>query len=322
MSSLEVLVHAPSRIHLGLLSFGHDDRPSGGVGLMIRPPGLALQLTPARQFTAVGPLATRVEQFAWRWARFHGHDSLPGCQVTVQQAPRQHVGLGSGTQLGLSVVAGLSRFMGMPDLSVGELAACAGRATRSAIGTHGFVHGGLLVERGRQPSETIAPLECRLPVPAGWRLVLVRPGEDKGLSGEAEQDAFGALPPVPDGVTSQLLEEIQRQMLPALADGDFAAFSESVYRYGNLAGSCFASIQGGAYNGEALNRRVTWLRSLGHAGVGQSSWGPTLFVLAADQQQAELVMEQLRECPTGETLQVEIARPCNQGAEITSSASA
>ena len=34
-------------------------QPLGGVGLMIRPPGLELQLTPARQFTAVGPLATR-----------------------------------------------------------------------------------------------------------------------------------------------------------------------------------------------------------------------------------------------------------------------
>jgi hypothetical protein len=45
-----------------------------------------------------------------------------------------------------------------------------------------------------------------------------------------------------------------------------------------------------------------------------------LFVLTADQQHAELVMEQLKECPTGETLQAEIARPCNQGAEITSTA--
>jgi len=322
MSSEEVHVDAPGRIHLGLLSFGHDDQPYGGVGLMIRPPDLKLQILPAREFTARGPLSERVEQLAWQWARFHGHESLPDCQVTVDQAPAQHVGLGSGTQLGLSVVAGLSRFLGMPDLSIGELAACSGRAARSAIGTHGFVHGGLLVERGRRPSDTVAPLECRLPVPPGWRIVLARSGQNKGLSGQAELDAFRALPAVPSGVTSQLLEEIQQQMLPALADGDFSGFAESVYRYGNLAGSCFASVQGGAYNGEALNRRVAWLRSLGHAGVGQSSWGPTLFVLSEDQQQAEQLSEQLSECPTGETLQVEIARPCNQGATITSGGSA
>ena len=105
-------------------------------------------------------------------------------------------------------------------------------------------------------------------------------------------------------------------MLPALADTDFPEFAASVYRYGNLAGSCFASLQGGPYNGAALNRRVAWLRSLGHAGVGQSSWGPTLFVLAPDQQQAEQLSEQLKECPTGEELEAEIARPCNQGAQV------
>jgi beta-ribofuranosylaminobenzene 5'-phosphate synthase len=321
MSSQEVHVDAPGRIHLGLLSFGHDDQPYGGVGLMIRP-GLKLEILPAREFAATGPLSERVEQIAWQWARFHGHESLPDCQVTVKQAPDQHVGLGSGTQLGLSVVAGLSRFLGMPDLSIGELAACSGRAARSAIGTHGFVHGGLLVERGRRSSDAVAPLECRLPVPDNWCIVLIRPAGGQGLSGEPEQQTFRDLPPVPERVTEQLIEEVQKQMLPALADGDFSEFAESVYRYGNLAGSCFASVQGGAYNGEALNRRVDWLRSLGHAGVGQSSWGPTLFVLSENQQQAELVSEQLRECPTGETLQVEIARPCNQGATITSSGSA
>ena len=316
MALREVQVHAPSRIHLGLLSFGHHDQPLGGVGLMIRPPGLELGIRPASQFTVDGPLASRVEHFARRWAEFHGLDSLPDCQIRVSQAPEQHVGLGTGTQLGLSVVAGLSRFMAMPDLSVGELAAAAGRAARSAIGTHGFVHGGLLVERGRQRSEPIAPLECRLPLPEDWRLVLVRSAEQQGLSGDAEREAFRSLPAVPADVTGRLLEEVQQCMLPTLVDCDFAGFAESVHRYGNLAGSCFATIQGGPYNGKILNQRVAWLRSLGFSGVGQSSWGPTLFVLAADQQQAQHVVGQLHGCPSGERLQAEIALPCNQGAEI------
>ena len=58
----------------------------------------------------------RLQQATARAAALHA-------QVTVQQAPGEHVGLGTGTQLGLSVVAGLSRFLGMPDLSTGELAA-------------------------------------------------------------------------------------------------------------------------------------------------------------------------------------------------------
>ena len=316
MTVATVHVETASRLHLGLFRFGQQPVQYGGVGLMIRPPGFQLSISAADKFSVAGPLADRVSQFASQWAVFHDQAELPCCQIEMNSVPTQHVGLGSGTQLGLAVVAGLSRFAQLPNFSVGDLAACAGRARRSAIGTHGFVHGGLIVEGGRSEQHMLAPLECRLPVPDSWCIVLIRPDQGQGLSGEKEQQAFGDLPPVPGRVTEQLIEEVRQQMLPALTDEDFSEFAESVYRNGNLAGSCFSSLQGGPYNGAALNQRVEWLRSIGYSGVGQSSWGPTLFVLTPDEQAAEQLQQQLEQCPTGERLVSQRAWPCNQGAKI------
>jgi predicted sugar kinase len=100
-------------------------------------------------------------------------------------------------------------------------------------------------------------------------------------------------------------------MLPAAARGQFAEFSESVYRYGRLAGMCFAAIQGGPYYGPRLIELVARVRELGVAGVGQSSWGPTLFALRPDEAAAAVFTAQLRADLPEEELKLVIT-PLNQ----------
>ncbi len=305
MASRRVHVVAPSRLHFGLLSFGHaDGRQFGGVGMMIERPAVHLDIVRADRFeVAVGDadasiafetgpsvsesLASRVVEYARRWAKFHDLPNAPACRITIESAPPQHSGLGVGTQLGLSVAAGLNALYDLIQPTAVELAMSVGRGLRSAVGTYGFVEGGLIVERGKLPGEAIAPLDCRLDLPPDWRVVLIQPTTAMGLSGNDEQQAFDGLPPIPKEVTGRLMEEIRLHMLPAAARGDFDTFSESVYRYGRLAGMCFAAIQGGPYNGPRLQQLVDRIRELGIRGVGQSSWGPTLFALLPDQAAAE-----------------------------------
>lgn len=308
----QVRVTAPSRLHFGLLSFGHrTGRQFGGIGLMIDQPAVRLCIKPTACFRLDPPvpdasdpvtqgddrhsLTGRVQEFVRRWARFYGWTDLPACRILIENAPPQHVGLGTGTQLALSVAAGLNAMYGVQQAAAIDLAMSVGRGLRSAVGTYGFVQGGLIVERGKLPGEPIAPLDCRLDLPAEWCAVLVRPQVPGGLFGPAEQQAFAELPPVPVDTTEQLIDEIRLRTLPAAAAGDFEAFSQSVYRYGRLAGQCFASIQGGPYNGAHLERLVDTIRRLGVRGVGQSSWGPTLFALQPDQQAAARFHDRLRE---------------------------
>ena len=152
-----------------------------------------------------------------------------------------------------------------------------GRGRRSAVGTYGFLTGGLIVEAGKLPGDELAPLQDRFEFPAEWRFVLVRLGSSPGLYGKPEHKAFADLPSVSPETRGALIDEVEREMIPAVLRDDCEAFGESVYRFGYRAGICFAPVQGGPYHGDHVADMVEEIRSLGVPGVGQSSWGPTLF---------------------------------------------
>ena len=170
-----VHVRAPCRLHFGMFSFGHVDRSQfGGVGVMIDPPAVELTFTPAARFNARGTLAERTTAFVEMAAASWRLPSLPACEICVR-SPRDHIGLGVGTQLGLSVAAGLRRFLNLPELPVEALAADVGRGMRSAVGTHGFQRGGLIVDSGHRSGQPVGKLARRIAVPEEWRFVLVVP---------------------------------------------------------------------------------------------------------------------------------------------------
>jgi len=321
MPAASITVSAPSRLHFGLLSFGGlQPRQYGGAGVMIRQPGLVLRATAADQFQAVGPLSERAAVFARRFAESRLGGQLPRCRLDVLEAPPQHVGLGLGTQLGLSVAAALAGWAGLDALSPAELATSVGRGRRSAVGVYGFCHGGMIVEAGRLAEQALSPLVARIVLPAEWRFLLVRPGDPAGLSGAAEEQAFDTLPAVPPEVTARLCQELLQELLPAARAGDFDTFSASLRRYGYEAGLCFASRQGGAYASPRLAALAERMRRLGVEGVGQSSWGPTLYAVLPSEAAAQRFAEELR--ADDQALELLITEPAATGALVEKGSSA
>jgi len=326
VSNASVHVTAGSRLHFGLFSLGRrfvdgapaQQRSYGGVGMMVDRPGLQLSIEPAARFAADGPLAERAGKFAARWAEETTDGRLPDCRIHVALAPPEHSGLGVGTQLGLSVAAGLNAFAGRPSAGPRRLAELTARGARSAVGVHGFFHGGVIVEDGKLPGESLSPLAHRCDAPRAWRMVLACPRSAVGLSGSGERQAFRELPPVPLDITRMLRREVDERMLPALEAADFARFSRSVYQFGKAAGECFAPVQGGPYNGALLADIVRAARRLGVEGVGQSSWGPTIFCLLPDESAARDFVARLRDALPQHAIEYTVAAPCNRGALIES----
>ncbi|HEX8201242.1 MAG TPA: beta-RFAP synthase, partial [Isosphaeraceae bacterium] len=149
MSGLRL--RTPSRLHFGLLAWGPGaPRQFGGVGLMIDRPGLELTARAAATWQAEGPLADRALGIAGRVAGSLASrgSAVPAARLTIQRAPPEHVGLGTGTQLSLGVARVLAELSGLEDLTAEELAELTGRGLRSGIGLHGFAHGGLIVDGG------------------------------------------------------------------------------------------------------------------------------------------------------------------------------
>ncbi|NIQ97303.1 MAG: GHMP kinase, partial [Desulfuromonadales bacterium] len=70
--------------------------------------------------------------------------------MTVEEAIPEHVGLGSGTQLGLAVAAAMTRLHGL-ELDSSELLRRLDRGLRSGIGIGAFRMGGVLLDGGIGP---------------------------------------------------------------------------------------------------------------------------------------------------------------------------
>jgi predicted sugar kinase len=138
----------------------------------------------------------------------------------------------------------------------------------------------------------------------------------EGLSGVAESDAFAQLPPVPRETTNELVRLARDVILPAVDSGKFDEFSEATYRYGYLAGTCFAKVQGAPFADPRVVRLVGDLREMGVRGVGQSSWGPTVFAVLPGVAEAQRLTERLRCKYPGGGIRIVTTGPCNSGARI------
>jgi beta-RFAP synthase len=307
-----VHVRTGSRLHFGLLAPGEGGpRRFGGAGLMVDRPGIDLTLEPADAFSVEGPLAERAREAA---IRFAGKE--PRCRIRMHAAPREHSGLGAGTQLGMAVATALSLLAGGGDSeTAAALAARAGRGRRSAIGVRGFELGGFLADAGKGASNGLAPLAARLDVPEEWRFVLATPLAASGIWGRPEDEAFEAIGAAPRRVADAMSRALLLGLIPSIIERDFRAFSEALREYGDLAGECFRAVQGGVYARAEVAALVERARGLGAVGSGQSSWGPTVYAAAACEEEAARLARGIEETFAG-NVDILVARPLNAGARV------
>jgi beta-ribofuranosylaminobenzene 5'-phosphate synthase len=322
-------VQAYSRLHFGVLRLGEASAPPtrwfGGVGLMIERPSLHLEVKPASSWSAEGPQAARVLALAQRFVESTRQEEnrsyLSPRFLRLTCALPEHVGLGSGTQLALSVARVLAESWEL-SCDLPTLARRMGRGQRSALGVHGFEQGGLLVEAGKRFADQLAPLVTRLPFPESWRLVLILPSSAKansGLHGRAETEAFARLSLVPDvpGRTDALCRLVLLGLLPALVERDSEAFGAALHEFNARVGEAFAPVQGGSYATKRVAEIVSFVRREGVPGVGQSSWGPTVFAVVADEDRAAHLAARLRQQFTLDEASVRITPACNHSAKLT-----
>lgn len=304
-----------SRLHFGLFHVPVDGlthwpdgtpvRKFGGVGMMLEGPEIAVSVEASTTGEATGPLAERALGFARRVA-----DRGVSLRVTVERCPPEHVGLGVGTQLGLAVGAAVVGELGKA-LDFPGIAKLVGRGERSGIGVHGFASGGFLVDGGKVEGAGIAAPVCRLDWPAGWPIVLARPRVTVGCHGDRERAAFARSRTSDSAIrtTEKLCRLALLGLVPALRDRDFPGFSTAILEFNRTAGEPFAADQGGVYASPESDVLIRLIRDFGIAGAGQSSWGPTVFAICSDPDQAHFLAGKLRD-----SAEVTVTRGKNCGA--------
>lgn len=307
-----VSVSAPARLHLGFLDpGGSSGRRFGGIGMAIEQPAtrLSLSRSPAPRFE--GPEAERARA---HFERLAAHLGIEGPhRLVVEEAMPAHSGLGSGTQLALAVAAALRTLHGLA-LEPQADAARLGRGNRSGIGAGFFLGGGVVVDGGKGSQDLPPPIVARLPFPEGWRVILVLDPEGQGFHGEAEIEAFRALPPFPEAASAEICRLVLMQALPGLAEEDIAAFGAAIATIQERVGGHFAPAQGGVFTSLAVGQAMARLAALGAHGIGQSSWGPTGFAFAASEAEAARLVGGLGN--RGHGLDIRIIAGRNKGAAI------
>jgi beta-ribofuranosylaminobenzene 5'-phosphate synthase len=324
-----VRVSTGARVHFGFLnlSLAHD-RLYGSVGVSIDEPRTVVVAEPA-EYVECSASSERVGSVGRQYAeRAVDVLDVPGASVRVESAAPRHVGLGSGTQLALSILAAVARAHGR-DPDVRDLAPELGRGGRSGIGVGAFERGGFLLDAGH-PAErftserpahgewTVPSIAARDDVPEHWRFLLVVPDVDPGRDGDAEDESMrSVIERAEPDVADRISGVVTRRLLPAAADGDAAGFGRAVATIGRLNGAWYADEQGGVYRSPVDGLVDALDAEPACHGAGQSSWGPCVYAVTdADRAEAARTAGRAALDDAGLDGDVLLASGRNDGADV------
>ncbi len=327
---MSVRVVAPCRLHFGLfhvpvdgLTHYPDGRPVrkfGGLGMMIENPCVTVEATFGETMEATGTLAPRALGFLML---LEENPYARGCSL-VANGPAEHIGLGIGTALGMAIAnvvrwdlwPGWHVFYTSGPPTTEDLARSVHRGKRSGIGVQGFRTGGFLFDFGKESDDEIPDTLC-CDFPAAWRVVLVRPPTPPAWFGDRERTAFARTRPADRALslTDRLRSLAFDTVVPAVRDADFDTFARSIFEFNRLAGEPFHDDQGGPYAGAEVACVIDELIEMGAVGVGQSSWGPTVFAMCRDADEAERLAAKARARFSSAT-EVTVTAANNTGARL------
>lgn len=321
---MPIRVESGGRLHFGFLnlSLSHD-RLYGSLGVALDQPRVVVEAEPTDDVRCDHE---RARGHAERACEVLG---VPGAALTVHEELPPHVGLGSGTQLALSVLEAVARAYGR-EVDVRELAPEVGRGGRSGVGVATFEAGEFVLDAGHPtglftteaPARgkwTVPAVAARHRVPDDWRFLLVLPDAPPGKDGSEEDASMrSAVEAADPGLADRISGVVTRRVLPALASEDVAAFGAAVAEVGRLNGAWYADEQGGVYRPPVGCIVDALSGSPAVSGAGQSSWGPAVYGVT-DESRAGDALEAGHDAlaAAGVDGDVHVVAPRNEGARVT-----
>ncbi|MEM1879970.1 MAG: GHMP kinase [Desulfurococcaceae archaeon] len=306
----KLVLESPARIHFGLVNpFNRNYRLYVSAGVTIEEPKTVVVVDVDKPLHIEG---CREEEVEKRLKPVIEEFGLTRGYVRIESCIPKHVGLGSTTQLLLTTVHALLIANNILGVNLVNIAEKLQIGKVSGVGTYAYMYGGFVVDSGKTSEREFPKLLLRLPFPEEWRFVVVIP-RGRGLDEKKEAEIFERGADTPVELVWQASFTLFHELVPSLLDGDFDRFAKALGRLQEVVGSMFSKYQGGVYASYSQTA-VEALRRAGALGVGQSSWGPTVYAVTRSHEEAlgvyAKVKEYLREA------EVFIAKPRNTGVRI------
>jgi len=304
-TTVKIRVSAPARLHLGFLDLnGESGRKFGSIGLAINSHNTVIEAEPADSLLITAPklavsssFNSRVEHIVTAFYSSLGQhipSNQQGVNLSFIELIPSHAGLGSGTQLALTIGTLLCRLHNI-SANTHDLAFHLGRGARSGIGIATFDLGGFIVDGGLSNASQIPPLLARYDLPTSWRIIMIMDHNNQGVHGSEESHAFKHLPAFPLAHSQTICHLTLMKLLPALVEKDITSFGQAITDVQTLIGDHFSPAQGGSYTSKLVAKLLNYAQDLGHTGVAQSSWGPTACIFVESEYAGTQLIKELKE---------------------------
>ncbi|MDV0446486.1 hypothetical protein MsAg5_03250 [Methanosarcinaceae archaeon Ag5] len=317
-------ITTPSRVHMTLIdmngSFGRQD---GSAGLTLEEGGVRMRAKKSDVLSVTGadqtPLESGTELFDYIQKSISPLLDGNGIEIHLLSDVKQHIGLGSGTQLALSAAMAVNELYGL-NKNVRELAALTKRGGTSGIGVHSFEKGGFIIDAGHKTkdkngfvpsSRSTAPpadLLLRKDFP-DWDVIVAVP-PDTGISGDVEKHFFQSVCPIPQAEAFEVSHIILMQMVPAIIEKDIVSLGDAVDRLQKV-GFKKHEVEIQPPEVKAL---MAEMKKCGAYGAGVSSFGPAVYGFSESRRDSENIKAALLEkMPAGS--EVILTKANNSGAK-------
>jgi len=288
---VRIEVETGARIHLGFYGIRPGYREYGGLGIYVNGVGYRIVVEEHEHDLVRGCQAGRVTEIIneirsqYRTTKHY--------LVEVQKCIPEHIGLGSTTQLKLALYTAILRLEGIV-ANLEDIAVKAGVGSISGVGFYGFKYGGLIVDSGRRQGNELVGLLARYEFPENWYIAVVAPATKRRVYGEVEKRYLMACSQVDESSYCRALEIVFRKLLPAVVEKNFADFVAGVEELDELTSTYFAA-QKGRFCCRESEAVAMALKEAGGEGIGQSSWGPTVYAFFKTRKAAENAIKHVRE---------------------------
>jgi beta-RFAP synthase len=317
-----VIVSAPARLHLGDIDPFGIGRLGYAPILAIDKPRTVVEASRSDFLVIYGLETEEARVYAERTLEAF---NLPGAKVRVLDSSLRHFGFGSTTQLSLSVGKAITLAYGL-NVNVVDLAKALKRT--STGGLYAFQEGGFVVAGGfkikhgeealKRYEALIPPLIFHADFPEKWRFLIINPFKAPiSPDGEAEEEKFKKLqverPPTP--LIHEAYFTLMSKLIPSIIEEDAQAFGEALTRIQLLVGRIYKPVQGSIFN-PASSWIIPILRRNKALGIGQSSWGPTIYAFVENEEKAVELEDTIRD-EIANRAEMFIAKADNSGIDVS-----
>lgn len=239
-----VVITNSARLHFNSLKMNAvGGRGCGGLGVSLEEPVMKIEFSKSAQLVILGGsshLRNKIRVFAKDILCYLNIEK--GAQIKIVKYFPNQVGLGSETQLGLSVGRGLSLLFDkkLSQAQAAKITKCSGV---SGVGYYAFSKGGFVVDGGYKIGKNEAkknfadhcptppPLITRAPFPGEWKILLITPTETtKKISNLDEGKFFTKHTPIPMKEVGVICSEVLMGMIPSLKEKDYFRFIDFLSR--------------------------------------------------------------------------------------------